>query len=50
MTGEGKYADCTDCPNALWDYETYYGTTQKQWFVCGCKKDREPESCEDEEQ
>ena len=44
-----KYADCTDCPYALWDYESYYGTTQKEWFVCGCKKDRDPVNCEDDD-
>ena len=29
---------CFDCEHAEWDYETYYGTTRKEWFVCGCKR------------
>lgn len=37
--------DCTECEYAEWDYETYYGTTQKQYFVCGCKLNKEPERC-----
>ena len=40
---------CEDCPNAIWDYEEYYGTTRREYFVCGCDKDAEPEECEDEE-
>ena len=39
---------CTECPHAIWDYEEYYGTTQKQWFVDGCKIGKDPEECEDE--
>lgn len=40
---------CTECPYAIWDYETYYNTTQKQYFVSGCKQDKSPEECEEEE-
>ncbi len=36
---------CAECPHVLLDYETYYGTTQKQYFVAGCKKNRSPENC-----
>lgn len=37
---------CEECPYVLLDYETYYGTTQKQYFVAGCKKNKSPENCE----
>ena len=44
-------ADCYCCKYAVWDYETYYNGTQKQWFVCDCKKDHlgleENHECED---
>ena len=30
-------SDCYDCVYAKWDYEEYYGTTDVQWFVCGCR-------------
>lgn len=45
----GDLMNCTECPYAIWDYETYYGTTQKQYFVSGCRKDKSPEECEDED-
>ena len=38
--------ECGWCKHAEWDYETYYGTTQKFWFVCGCKNGND---CEDEQ-
>lgn len=40
--------NCEECKYAEWDYEEYYGTTKKQWFVCGCKLDNDPdvEDCE----
>jgi len=38
--------ECGWCKHAEWDYETYYGTTQKFWFVCWCKKGND---CEDEQ-
>lgn len=41
---------CTECPHAIWDYEEYYGTTQKQWFVDGCKIGKDPEECEKEDE
>ena len=45
-------SDCTKCKNALWDYEEYkeYYNTHKQWFVDGCKKDADPEDCEEFEE
>ena len=30
--------DCCMCKYAVLDYEEYYGTTEKEWFVTGCKK------------
>ena len=40
---------CEECEHAIWDYETYYGTIRKDWFIDGCKKDLTPEECEDDE-
>ena len=41
---------CEDCRFADWDYELYYGSNRKAWFVCGCIKDLDCEedgaSCE----
>lgn len=37
---------CETCAYALWDYEEYSGTTQRQWFVCGCKKDLDENECD----
>lgn len=43
-------SDCTECKYAEYDYEEYYGTRQKQWFVCGCKKGYDIEQgCKEEE-
>lgn len=39
--------NCEECKYAEWDYEEYYGTTKKQWFVCGCKADCDPEDCDE---
>ena len=33
-------SDCYTCKHAIMDYEEYYGTTRKQWFVDGCEKCR----------
>ena len=33
---------CQTCKYAVWDYETYYGTTAKQWFITDCKKNMKP--------
>ena len=41
--------DCTNCKNSDWDYETFYGTSEKQWFVCGCLEDYDPETDLDED-
>lgn len=40
--------DCTECKSAIWDYEEYYGTTQKEYFVCGCKENKDPEMCNED--
>lgn len=39
-------ADCKHCRFAEWDYEEYFNTTDKQWFVSGCIKDEDEENCE----
>lgn len=31
--------NCEHCRFAEWDYEQYYGSNEKAWFVCGCIKD-----------
>ena len=45
---------CDSCKYAIKDYETYYGTTRKEWFVTGCKRgmigEEEPEECEEYEE
>ena len=28
---------CRSCDYALWDYETFSNSPDKQWFVCGCQ-------------
>lgn len=33
--------DCNNCEYAEFDYEEYYGTNRRQYFVSGCKKDAE---------
>ena len=43
-------ADCSKCRYAIWDYEEFFGTSQKQWFVDGCKLGKTEEECEEEEQ
>lgn len=41
---------CQRCKFAIWDYEEYYNSPDKQWFVDGCIKDcEEPEGNECEE-
>lgn len=42
--------DCTKCKNAVWDCETYHGIRHLQWFVDGCRKDADPENCEEFEE
>ena len=39
--------DCTKCKNAVWDCETFYNTVKMHFFVDGCKKDNDPEDCEE---
>ena len=55
MNGEGfwkrtneKMRDCFDCEYAEFDYEPYYGGYQEK-IVTGCRIDRDPAVCEDEE-
>jgi hypothetical protein len=36
--------DCRECIHAEWDCLEYYNTTQKNYFVCGCKVDGDPEA------
>ena len=38
---------CGTCKYAIFDYEEYYGTTAKNWFVTGCKLDRDTEDDEE---
>ena len=38
---------CLDCPYAEWDYEEFYNTKERQWFVDGCSLDKTPEECEE---
>ena len=35
--------DCVNCKHAETDYAEYYGTTAKNWFVCGCSIGMDPE-------
>ncbi len=44
-TGRKTMADCINCKYAVLDYEEYYNTTEKQWFVEGCKKDMPDAEC-----
>ena len=41
--------DCADCPNALWEYEEYYNTSQRQWFVAGCRIGKDEEECKEDD-
>ena len=45
---------CEDCRYADWDYELYYGSNRKAWFVCGCLKakdlDADGAGCEEYEE
>lgn len=38
---------CDTCKYALWDYEEYYGTTRREYFIAGCKKDMDGTDCEE---
>ena len=42
--------DCKFCMQAEWDYEEYYGTNRRQYFISGCRLDREPEECDEYEE
>lgn len=43
-------SDCRICEFSQWDYEEYYGTDRKEWFMCGCIKnmdyEEDTEDCE----
>ena len=39
--------DCKHCRFSEWDYEEYYNSPDKQWFVCGCIKDLDAPESED---
>ena len=43
---------CDECKHAILDYEEYYGTTLKEWFVDRCEKDldMDADECEDFEE
>lgn len=42
---------CNTCAYAEWDYERYYGSTAKDWFLVGCKKGlEEQDECEEYEE
>ena len=43
-------AECGICKHAILDFEEYYGTSQKEWFVDGCKKDCDPDDCNEFEE
>ena len=47
---EKEMSDCCMCHHAILDYSEYYGTKDKEWFVCGCKKDMEPDDCNEYEE
>ena len=40
--------DCYDCEYAIFDYEEYYGGYRER-IVVGCKLDKSPEECEEED-
>ena len=53
MRGQLKGADmreCWRCKHSEMDCFEYYGTTDKEWFVCDCRKCNDidsEEECED---
>ena len=42
-------SDCFNCEYAEFDYEEYYGGYREK-FVSGCKKEQDPEDCEEGEE
>lgn len=40
---------CNSCKYAIMDYETYYGTTRKEWFATECTKDMDMDESDCEE-
>ncbi len=43
-------SDCVSCKYAVWDCESYYGTTSREYFVSGCKLALEEDGCEEYEE
>lgn len=41
---------CDTCKYALWDYEEYYGTNRREYFIAGCKKGMDGTDCEEYEE
>lgn len=43
-------SDCTRCKYAIWDYEEYYGTNLREYFVSDCARGYDPgvDDCGDE--
>ena len=48
LKGVIQMADCYDCKYAIGDYEEYYGG-YRQHIVVGCKLDRDPDTCGEED-
>ena len=44
--------DCYKCKYAMWDCLKYYNTTQRQYFICGCRRelDLDAKECEEYEE
>jgi hypothetical protein len=40
--------DCQHCKYAEWDYDDFdFGGHVRHWFLTGCRKDEDPETCEE---
>lgn len=39
--------DCRKCRFCEWDYEEYFNSRDRQWFVSGCQKDIDIQDGED---
>lgn len=48
--GRDEMSDCTKCKYAIWDYEEYYGTNKREYFVSDCARGYDPgvDDCGDE--
>lgn len=40
---------CAECKYAVLDFNEYYGTSDREWFVCDClhNQDVEQDECEE---